>query len=556
MWRITEILKNYGLHALVFILAFYIQYPLIVSDPILSYDDQLLVTPIFSGLYPWNLSYYQAIFHGQVWDVQPIRDLSYSFDYFLNYFLNLKTFHLQNLILWIGICYLLNRILLELKIRISLRISILVLCLFYPIFWISVSWISARKHLLSAFFILISTHKVLESKTKNENLSFINQIKIALAYIASCLSQPINILWPLFLIYSFKHELKKYRSLILATLGFGFLIGIINLYYYSEIYPLIINIPKFAVSSGENFSLKILGLSRSIFQIFIPFWAIPTPYYQGSPQNIFGLIFLTFLIWLIFKTKDFFLRGILIFSILPLIVIFIQSTNIFGSDTYLIIPGIGFFIYLSYFLNFKKIISNKFFYPVFLLYLAACIFSCRLISLSNLTVKDLFYRAYQVEPTPFNLKTLLRESFKEKDYKKSKIYAIKLIQWDPYGPFNDNLFSSIIFSLPDIKDEEKIKIFENTLTTHNDLSWTTYNLAAIHAKNGHFQNSYELLNNLQINDFYDFNDKLTDVMIDYFFFCKYSKNNCNQVLKKIDDLRINKYWDEKKFQLKIKTLQD
>ena len=554
MWRITQIFKKYYLHALVFVLILFIQYPLIVADPILSYDDQVLVTPLFSGLYPWNLSYYQGIFHGGIWDVQPVRDLSYSLDYFLNYFFKLKTFHLQNLLIWIGICYFLNRILLELKVRLNLRISILILCLFYPIFWISVSWISARKHLLSAFFILIATHKVVESKTKNENLSFLHQWKIALAYLASCFSQPINILWPLFFLYSFKNELKKYRILITSILGIGFITGIINLFYYSKIYPLILNIPKFAASNDEHFSLKILGFSRSLFQIFIPVWATPTPYYQGSPQNILGIVFLTFTIWVFIKTKDFFIRSFLIFSLLPLVVIFTQSTNIFGSDTYLIIPGIGFFIIVSSFLNKKKIISNKSLSIIFLPYLVSCIFSCRVISLSNLNVKDLFYRAYQIEPTPFNLRTLLRETFRAKDYKNSKTYAIQLIQWDPYGPFNDNIFSSIIFSLPDIKDEEKIKIFEHTLTTHKDLSWTTYNLAAIYAKKSYFQKSYDLLNNLQTHDFSDFNDKLTEVMIDYLYFCKYSKNNCTLVLNKIETLKLNKNWDEKKFQIKIKEL--
>ncbi len=554
MWRITQIFKKYYLHALVFGLILFIQYPLIVSDPILSYDDQVLVKPLFSGLYPWRFSYYQAIFHGGIWDVQPVRDLSYSLDYFFNFYFNLKTFHLQNLLIWIGICYLFNRILLVLQIRINLRISILILCLFYPIFWISVSWISARKHLLSAFFILISTLKVIESKAKNENLSLANQWKIALAYLASCFSQPINIFWPLFFIYSFKNELKKYKILIFSILGIGFITGLINLYYYSVIFPLFSPVPKFASSNTSYLSLKILGLSRSLFQTFIPFWATPTPYYQGSPQNILGIFFLTFIIWIFIKTKDFFIRLFLIFSLLPLIVIFTQSTNIFGSDTYLIIPAIGFFIIISSFLNKKTFISNKFFFSIFLLYLGVCIFSCRLISLSNLNVKALFYRAYQVEPTPFNLKTLLHETFKSKDYKNSKAYAIQLIQWDPYGIFNDNLFSSIIFSLPDIKDEEKIKIFEYTLTNHKDLSWTTYNLAAIYAKNGRFQKSYDLLSNLQIHDFYDFNDKLTEVMIDFLYFCRYSKNNCNLVLNKIETLKLNKNWDEKKFKIKIKEL--
>jgi hypothetical protein len=554
MWRITQIFKKYYLHALVFGLILFIQYPLIVSDPILTYDDQVLVTPLFSGLYPWRFSYYQAIFHSGIWDVQPVRDLSYSLDYFLNYFFNLKTFHLQNLLIWIGICYLFNRILLQLKIRFNLRISILILCLFYPIFWISVSWISARKHLLSAFFILISTLKVIESKTKNENLSFLNQSKIALAYLAACFSQPINIFWPLFFIYSFKNELKKYRILILSILGTGLITGIINLYYYSKIYPLILNIPKFAASSDEHFSLKILGFSRSLFQIFIPFWATPTPYYQGSPQNILGIFFLTLTIWSLIKTRDSLIRSFLIFSLLPLVVIFTQSTNIFGSDTYLIIPGFGFFIIISLFLNKKKIISNKTFSIIFFPYLVSCIYSCRVISLSNLNVKDLFYRAYQIEPTPFNLRTLLRETFKAKDYKNSKTYAMQLIQWDPYGPFNDNLFSSIVFSLPNIKDEEKIKILKNTLTTHKDLSWTTYNLAAIYAKNGYFQKSFELLNNLQTNDFYDFNEYLTEVMIDYLYFCKHSKNNCTHVLNSIETLRLNKNWNEKKFEKRIKEL--
>ena len=95
--------------------------------------------------------------HRTLIDVQPIRDVSLLADIFLLHHFGLKTFHLTNFIIWLGIL-ILTMILLSRLFRLT-EIHYIVFALFsaHPVFANSVAWISARKHLLAAFFILGAT---------------------------------------------------------------------------------------------------------------------------------------------------------------------------------------------------------------------------------------------------------------------------------------------------------------------------------------------------------------------------------------------------------------
>ncbi len=541
----------------ILILGLFIQFQLIKSDPILGYDDKIILKPIMDGHYPWDLNYYKGILSGIIWDFQPIRDLTFSIDFILSKYTGFKFYHLQNFFWWLCISYFLDKTFQVLNLSFKFRLGLLLVFSFYPIFWISVSWISARKHLLAAFFILLPTFLIIKNKFLKKDLSLSNQILIYLSYILSILSQPINILWPIFFIYFQKSNIKKYATLVTGINISGLLIILVNFYYYKYVYSLFSILPKFAsnIDHFELFSLKILSIGRSFFQIFIPIWPTPTPYSQGSILNIIGIILLVLFIFLIYKLKRNDFRLFLLFISLPFILVFTVSTNIFGSDTYLITPGIGFFIILALCLRdyFSKIET-----PIFIILLLIsffCFYKSSEISKTFQSQGKLFSYAYKIEPTPFNLRTHLTETHNNKEYNESLKLALRLIEWDPYGPHVDKTFSSIIYSLPQISILEKIKIYQAVLSEKRDLNWTKYHLSASLAQQNNFLQSYNLLNELKTEEYFEFEDNMSVVLAEKFYFCKMSEVDCNKTVMEINSLRNHQLWNQSSFEKRLQQLK-
>ena len=351
---------------------------LVSEDPLLNYDDNIVVAPM-EKITSLN-DYFSKINTGEIFDRQPVRDLSFWFDFQIKKHFSIPFHHFHNLMIWFLISVSLFYILIYTNISRRIAAFMVTLFAFHPCLTNALSWVTARKHLLSAFFILLATLIIVrilkpQDKSRSSDLeadspfSLWAIISISFLYLFSSFSQPINIAWPLW-VFSFYyfHTLNAHKgidwiffdgpnrfqsrlffSLLALILLFVFLI---NNHYYEGTYLIQSGGVGKYISPEENLlSYKILALGASVFQAFIPVWPTPSSYYPGSAKNLIGMLILILSLYALIKfslkekRKD--LLVWVLFALLPLAVIILKMTNIFGSDTYLIIPVAGLYIILS-----------------------------------------------------------------------------------------------------------------------------------------------------------------------------------------------------------------
>ncbi len=293
--------------------------------------------------------YFNNLFSFQTIDFQPIRDLSLYIDLgFYNYFgINISVFH--NLLLWIGACLVLGRIIKHVFAGLEDLEILLIITgfLVYPLFVQTISWGIARKHILTFLFILLATLQWIKANEESKHKS---TIFATLFYFFSILSQPITLLWPLWaVVYTFlKRTSSRLNTFIKLIPAFVIMIvvTIINFSYYEKS-------PVFAKYYGtktdELFEIsdKILAFGHYLFQMLLPYWLSFT-YTLGHWSTLGGLGLLGLIIFLVFGLKvnlKFFIIWAT-YILLPLAVVISKSRTLY--DTYLLVPTIGLlFIFLA-----------------------------------------------------------------------------------------------------------------------------------------------------------------------------------------------------------------
>lgn len=327
--------------------------PLIVKDPVLlSFDDPMLLDPL-SKIHSFS-DYFLVLKHRDIVDVQPIRDLSLWID------LNLKvllpwgwSFHLTQVLLWVGVIFLVQRIL---KRFTSWSVLGAALFAFHPVYFESVAWISARKHLLSTFFILVATDLLtsIGSQVKFELTAELFW-GLLLFYLLSCFSHPINVLWPIFAVSFLQYSHKGwYRStrgnfLLLGWVSIAILTLVLNLHYYSsaEYHLRSRGLGNYAPVAATDLWIRLLVLGRSFFQVAVPFRPSVIPPVPVQTQNAVGLaLFFMVVVWTFFRRRAYSWLWLLYF-ILPVLIFVIQPTHQFFSDTYVLNAGLGIFALVS-----------------------------------------------------------------------------------------------------------------------------------------------------------------------------------------------------------------
>jgi len=466
MKSLKSVLNNVFIKDLSFILALsflvLLSYWKVISkDVVLNYDDQVLLLSLRNIQ---NLShYFSSIFNGQILDIQPIRDLSFYFDFKIMSILPSYSFHFTNTIIWLLICTNVRQIFLTQSPKNYYVIGLIVLLYaLSPISANSVAWISARKHLLSTLFITYATLVTLKNRN---SLSTNNILVILLFYFMSCFSQPINTLWILWLFYVLSPlKQEKPKSLLMLVISFICLISIgLNFYYYKFIYSAnVTSMSKFLNYSSLQFGESLLALGRYFYQCLNPFSALPTSHYEGSWENLAGLALLT--VFLVYcykeaKSKRPGLNAPLIYFFFPLILVTLNMTNIFCSDTYLLNSSIG--LYWVFLVLTERFESNKTFIFLLSLYVSTvALYNFNYIKIFN-NEDHLWLYAYNKEATPQTSIVASSIYIKEKRFQES-YEIIKEIQnrW-PGQPFLPKLIAENIFYNPNITNDIKIKLLND-----------------------------------------------------------------------------------------------
>jgi hypothetical protein len=367
---------------------------LIFRSDILTYDDSLLLSQFskFHSLY----DYFE--FHI---DLQPIRDLSFLFDLFLSKEIHFQTYHLTNFLIFISILYLLKKISDYLFSDPFIVFFLIAIFAISPVTTSSVAWISARKHLLSLLFILVATHSYLKMKAP----SFKSEIQIIFFYSLACLSQPINVLWPIWMLFDSKtnKKINLSKNIVISLIIVMILCLSSNFYYYNNIYTHQFHYDKLTnLGILESLSRGCLSLGRYFYQTIFQFSALPTPHNFKSIQNPIGLgLLVIYLIFIFFSKKKSphinSINSCLCYFILGLTIV-LFNTNIFNSDTYLLNAQLG--IYVSFLIFVRHFFKNSFvqFFAIFYLLILA-IYNFTYIPIFKSDIK-LFTYSFEKEAEP------------------------------------------------------------------------------------------------------------------------------------------------------------
>jgi len=316
--------KYFGLSIVTLLGIILIYLPLILSQDIFDPDRAYIIDPLKDIASVKGYSA-QSLYR---LDVQPIRDLYFKCVLSLSKVLNFDLFILFNLFIWIS-CLLLALSIIQIKILSATGLLFLAGLSLHPIAVWSISWPSASKHLLSTLFITLALYFW-------HRRSF---FYIYLFYLISILTQPLYILFPIiYLIINGKKSFQKEKYLISLMLLAMIVIGSLNFYYYDVVYPLQTGVGKTHAYNEFSLASNLLGIFRSIFQIFLP---INLSLYY-SPQNILnlgGFPFILIIVFYYFKKYKFkFYNYQFLLFLFPLATIYLRPTNIFVSDTYLLLP--------------------------------------------------------------------------------------------------------------------------------------------------------------------------------------------------------------------------
>lgn len=315
----------------------------ILNQHPIDIDYEIVIAPLRKIHGP--LDYLIASSKHQIVDIQPVRDFSLKLDLLLEDLLGVSLYGLSNVLLWMGtsaVLFLLIRSLGAAPYAPWIAVTFLV----HPLSAWVVAWPSARKHLLAMFFIALASYFCVLLKQKKLK----HPLVIFVCYLLSIFSQPISLLWLVCFFVYFFEEIKRRELLALFYLlsAAFFLTALGNYAYYAYTYPFVTGVPKLVHQTSVDTAIVIAAVSRSFSQIFYPV-SFAYDYVKSSPYTLLGLPTLVLFLYgvgrkLPLKTTAF-LFALIIF---PFVLVYHRPTNIFVSDTYIIIPLFFVLVALSF----------------------------------------------------------------------------------------------------------------------------------------------------------------------------------------------------------------
>lgn len=338
---------------------FFSALPFLTNFTTILYDDPVLLDPLkkITSL----SSYIASYMNYEIWDVQPVRDLTYLLDLYLMKYLNFWNHHILNFTIWffIGIygfnvLMQMQRILIvsenhQLYDNSKWAFFFILLYIVFPTMQIGPFWVANRKHILACLFIIISFYYVLNSYLAN-GLTKKSISLICIFYFLSIFSQPITIFYPAF-VFIFFFLLKKKNNILhflKETLRLWIILGILsiiaaatNYIFYYKWYPIMTQGAVDFVPDNV-WQYRLLNLGRFFYQSFDFTMAMPVEHDAGSVRNIIGLLSLPlFFWWAMKKVGTKFMLICLAWFLFPISLIIIKNVKLFGLDSYIIVAYFG-----------------------------------------------------------------------------------------------------------------------------------------------------------------------------------------------------------------------
>lgn len=436
-------LRRFGLPALIVAVTFAIQAKLIIHDPLLARDDHYLVDALRGISSP--VDYYQALMAGKVVDLQPVRDLSFAFNLLLEHVFGFGAYHLTNWLIWLGILWSVYEILKILKLSPQSIWVAVGLYSVHPLFIGSISWVSARKHLLAALFIFLATREFLKKGSR---------FRICAFYVLSTLSHPIFLLWPLWAgLYAWVEKDK--RRDFWACIPWMLVIAVLNQIYYRTLYISATGFTKLADVADSETGFALLGLGRYFSNLLFPARLVVS-YNPGSTLNLVGLILLPLMCYASGKFLGW--RRTLqwaAFFFFPLVVVTFMLTNLFIADTYALGAALGWFVLLAMALEHvsRKVLIYSFASVI------AVILAARSVVQAQSWESDaaLWVHSYETEPNFVSIRNMTNIALQQGNAEVALQLIHQLKEEDPYNRAIGGLLGRAIMTSKTMTTEQKIE---------------------------------------------------------------------------------------------------
>ncbi len=490
-----RLMHRLGLPALLALALLCVYWEPVWRDPVLGRDDRELVEPMRAVRSVSD--YLEAVRANVILDRQPVRDVSFWLDTRLGEALGVGTLHLTNLLVWWGCVLVAGAILRVLRPGAWSTPLLLAVFALHPVFANSVAWISARKHLLALLFLLLATREVVRLTAGLQRPRVAPAVRIALWYALAMASHPIGLAWPLWALLwvglqSPREARRAHLTVLLGTLPLMALTAGVNLAYYSGPYVLRYGNPKLA---GGGPGVALLAFGRYLFQLGVPL-RLATQYNPGSPYNLVGLLLAPALALVAFKRAPW--RDALSwlgFIVFPLVLVTARMTNIFVSDTYLLLPGFGAVALATMCLPERppRLASGPGGWALAAVLLLLLGVGAGLQARTWLSDRALWEHAYATEPTPQSLAKHAQYLLSDGEAAQALEHALELKAWDPNQRHLPMLLARSIFLLPGVSPEDKLRL----LKEHAPRSpWTQLHRALLLAQQGNAEQAFTQLDAL------------------------------------------------------------
>ena len=370
-------LERYKEHlwvSLIVLLAYVVYQQIIVFDPI-NYDDYNYFSYIQSLASIKKASVFNSVFTDVVngnW--APVTILSFYIDYLIHgdvygkYHMTSLLIHLAN----IPVAYLTVKALTKNQFVALVSVTFFAI---HPINIESISWISERKGLLAAFFVLCSFYCYLRyDDIKNKYFWYSSVILFCLGMMskASIVSYPI-----LLIAYHYFCKQDDLKSLITNYLYrfipyfvISLLIGGVTTYvHYSAGALKAIELLDFSIRAN-NFALALLAYAIQLVYplTFSPFYGYVYQFNYLEVLGGYGLI--AILVFYMFKQRIKY--PLVAFSLAWFFILLLPTSPLFQTgghqhaDRYLYIPAIGIFIICAMIFSYFRVKSKKTIYAFFI----------------------------------------------------------------------------------------------------------------------------------------------------------------------------------------------
>lgn len=522
--------------------------PLVVADPVLERDDRRLIEPLEKISKPGE--YLEAWADGRILDRQPARDLSFAVNLQLRRWTGRSTFHLTNLLLWWAIIWVFHRLTGFFTSSPWIGLGLTAVFALHPVFVGSVAWIAARKHLLSALFAFGATLSLMRSAS----VGWATAGKLSLLYGLSVLSQPITLLWPAWA------ALRQWLAgrgraegarVLLACAPVGLACAAINYRYYTAAFVAQTGAQKLTETEGGG-AVALLALGRYFANLVLPV-RLATSYYPGSWLNLLGLLGLVLFVAATLKWRSR-AEGVVWLGLFlcPLLIVTARMTNIFVSDTYLLVPAVGAMGLASLWLPRQPPTRAAHLGTAALCAIAALLaVQSRGLARTWRSEAELWAHAAEVEPTPNALAKHAYYLAASGRTAEAIEVALRLGDWEPGHPEYPLVLAKAVYLDRRLSADQKLGLLH---ARKLEGPWPDYFEGWLWAAKGHFDRAHEHIDRA-LSSPESFSNELFAVAAEAEYLCERAgKARCQERTQKLR-ARLGERWQQASFEARRAALR-